>query len=80
MSFMHDTTPDAERVYYETLARMTPEQRLRQASRLSERMRSILLESIQDEHPEFTDREVRMAYFRRIMTDKEYDSFVAGFR
>lgn len=79
MSFMQDTSPEAERVYYDLLARMTPEQRLLRASRFSGRMRSILLESIQAQHPEYSDREVRMEYFRRIMTESEFTSFTAGF-
>lgn len=80
MSFMHDTTPEAERYYYDAIARLTPEQRLLRASRFSSRMRSILLDSIQDDHPEFSIREVRMEYFRRIMSDEEFETFVAGFQ
>lgn len=78
MTFMHDTTPEAERAYYDVIRRMSPEQRLAQANRLSVQMRSLVLESIQEQHPEFSKREVQMAYWRRIMTDREYNSLFAG--
>ncbi len=78
MSFMHDTSPEAERVYYDIIARMTPGQRLAQANRLSVRMRSLVLESIQEQHPEFSKRETQMAYCQRIMTDGEFKTLFAG--
>lgn len=78
MNFMQDTTPEAEQVYYDTLARMSPEQRLTQASRYSLRMKSLLLESIREEHPEYSEHDVKLEYFRRILTDKEFEIFLAG--
>ncbi len=78
MSFMQDTSVEAEQVYYDVIARMTPEQRLAQANRLSVRMRSLVIESIQEQHPEFTKRETQIAYCRRIMTDTEFAAIFQG--
>ena len=75
MSFMLDTTPDAERFYYELLASKTPEERLIQASRLSVRMRVIALEGIRQQNPGFSEHEVKMEYFRRTLTAEEFTQF-----
>ena len=78
MGFMHDTTPEAERVYYDTLARISPEQRLIRANRYSLRMKAILLDSIRDENPDFSERQVKLEFFRRIMTDEEFETLLAA--
>lgn len=78
MSFMHDTSPEAERVYYDIIAGMTPEQRLAQADRLSVRMRSLVIESILEQYPEYSKRDAQIAYCRRIMTDEEFETLFAG--
>ena len=78
MGYMHDTTPEAERIYYETMYRMTPEERLLQANRLSVGMRQMALESIRMRHPEYTDHEVVAAYSRRILTAREFKILFPG--
>ena len=72
MSFMLDTTPDAERFYYDLLASKTSEERLIQANRLSVRMRAMVLDAIQMQNPGFSEHEVKMEYFRRILTREEF--------
>jgi hypothetical protein len=72
MRFMHDTTPEAEEVYYAMLAAMPPERRFAQANSLSVRMRSTALASIRAQYPDYSDYEVKRVYFRRIMTPEEF--------
>ena len=78
MEFMLDTTPEAKRVYYDTMYRMTPEERLIQANRLSVGMREMALESIRMRHPEYTDFEVITSYARRILTGQEFKTLFPG--
>lgn len=78
MGYMLDTTPEAEQVYYDTIYRMTPEERLLQANRLSVGMREMALESIRMRHPEYTDFEVIASYSRRILTESEFATLFPG--
>lgn len=77
MSFMLDTTPDAERFYYDLLASKSSEERLIHANRLSVRMRTMVLEAIQEQNPDYSELEVKMEYFRRILTRDEFSQFSA---
>ena len=77
MSFMLDTTPDAERFYYDLLASKSSEERLIHANRLSVRMRTMVLEAIQQHNPDYSELEVKMEYFRRILTRDEFSQFSA---
>jgi len=78
MEFMLDTSPEARRVYYDTMYRMTPEERLLQANRLSVGMREMALESIRMRHPEYSDLEVVMSYARRILSAQEFKILFPG--
>jgi hypothetical protein len=78
MEFMLDTSPEAERVYYDTIYRMTPEERLLQANRLSVGMREMALESIRMRHPEYTDFQVIASYSRRILSEREFAILFPG--
>lgn len=77
MSYMLDTTPDAERFYYDLLASKSSEERLIHANRLSVRMRTMVLEAIQQQNPDYSELEVKMEYFRRILTRDEFSQFSA---
>lgn len=77
MSYMLDTTPDAERFYYDLLASKSSEERLIHANRLSIRMRTMVLEAIQQQNPDYSELEVKMEYFRRILTRDEFSQFSA---
>lgn len=78
MDFMLDTSPEAKRVYYDTMYRMSPEERLLQANRLSVGMREMALESIRIRHPEYSDFEVLTSYSRRILTAQEFRTLFPG--
>ena len=64
-----DTTPEAYRVQLEVLRRMTPEQCLEQAMRLSETVIRLCESGIRAHHPEYGDREIFLARARAVLGD-----------
>ena len=74
MDFMHDTTPDAKKAYYQIVASKTPAQRAMLAQTLSRRIRLTSMAGIRKQNPNFTEDEVKRAYVRRIMTEEEYET------
>lgn len=61
---LSDTSKDAEKVQLEVLIRMGPERRLRAGIELSRMSRLLLAEGIRTRHPEYDDRQVRLAAIR----------------
>jgi hypothetical protein len=49
-----------------TVRKMSPSERLRLAAEMSEDARQISIEGERRRHPELTDREARMAVYRRL--------------
>jgi len=72
MRFMHDTTPEAERVYYEMLAAKSFADRALLTQALSRRIRQISQAGIRAQNPAYSDEEVNREYLRRIMTRDEF--------
>ena len=59
---LSDTHPDAERVQIELLRRKTPAERLAMARRLSELVVRMSREAIARGHPDWTPRQVNLAW------------------
>lgn len=59
---LSDTHPDAERVQIELLGRKTPAERLAMARRLSELVVRMSREAIARRHPDWTPRQVNLAW------------------
>jgi hypothetical protein len=57
---MRDTSPKQQDDYYARLKRLTPEQRLRLAARLTTAVRRLAETGIRERHPLATDAEVRV--------------------
>jgi hypothetical protein len=60
-----DTTPEAARLQFEILRSMSGEQRVTLAYEMSMSIRSIMKEGIENDHPEWTDAQVRRELLRR---------------
>jgi hypothetical protein len=65
-----DTTPEAERIQLEIFRRMGPEKRLKAAIGLSRTCRELLIEGIRRRHPEYDQRQIRLAVIRLILPEK----------
>ncbi len=78
LSFMRDTPIEAQRAYYAVIRQMRPEARLKQAMRLSRRVREMSLEGIRRRHPDYTKKQVMTAWFRMIMKDEEFEGLFPG--
>jgi hypothetical protein len=59
-----DTDLETLRAYYAGIARMTPQQRLEQAMRLTRRVRELTAAGVRLRHPDYTDEQVRLAVIR----------------
>ena len=64
-----DTNPDALRVQIEIFQRMEPHQRLQAATLLSETCRSLLAEGIRKRHPNYDEKQVRLAVIRCLLPE-----------
>jgi hypothetical protein len=64
-----DTNPDALRVQIEIFQRMEPHQRLQAAAFLSETCRSLLAEGIRKRHPNYDEKQVRLAVIRCLLPE-----------
>jgi hypothetical protein len=61
-----DTTPDAEKRYFELLAAAGPQKRLQMAARLSMSVRELARAGIRAAHPAFSEHQVRAALAARL--------------
>ena len=68
----HDTTPEAYKQQIAAYRRMTGEQRVLIALRMSEEMREITLAGIQSRHLDYTPAQARDALLRLILGDDLY--------
>jgi hypothetical protein len=64
-----DTSPQAHAVQLRLYRAMTVEQRLELAMSMSEDARRITEEGIRRRHPDYTDRDIRMALIRLLYGD-----------
>jgi hypothetical protein len=59
-----DTSPDAEAFQIELFRRMTGEERIKRALRLTDFMRRATVSRIREEHPEWTEWEIKRELLR----------------
>lgn len=57
-----DTSPEAERLQLELIGRMTPQQRVEKMWAMSHRARQMAFAAIARRHPEYDEREIRLAF------------------
>lgn len=65
-----DTTPEAERIQLEVFRRMGPERRLHAAIELSRACRELLIEGVRRRHPEYDERQIRLAAIRLMLPER----------
>ncbi len=65
-----DTSPEAERVQLEIFRRMGPEKRLQAGIALSQICRKLLMEGVRRRHPEYEERQIRLAVIRLMLPEK----------
>jgi hypothetical protein len=67
-----DTSEEAWEVYLDILRKMTPEQRMMRAFRLTDTMRDVAMSGIRQRHPEYDDSQVRMALLGITMSKEQW--------
>ncbi|MGA2956493.1 MAG: hypothetical protein ABSF48_12330 [Thermodesulfobacteriota bacterium] len=71
-----DTTAEAEQMQLEIFRRMGPEKRLQAGIALSQLCRKLLAEGVRRRHPEFDEREIKLATIRLTLPE---DLFLAAY-
>ena len=71
-----DTTAEAEQVQLEIFRRMGPEKRLEAGIALSQMCRKLLAEGVRRRHPEYDEREIKLATIRLTLPE---DLFLAAY-
>lgn len=64
-----DTSPEAAAVQREAIRRMTPEERVRTAVRMSEEARRLTLDGLRHRYPDASEAELRRVMLRRVYGD-----------
>lgn len=64
MKLPFDTSPEAAAVQQEIITRMTPAQRLRLASEMSESMRNLALAGVRHRHPDWSEEQCKRELLR----------------
>ncbi len=77
---LSDTTPGALKRYLERLRATPPRERLERALRLSERARDATMSDVRRQHPGATEREIAIAFVRRVYGDALADRFAQRHR
>ena len=68
-----DTTPAVRAAQIAALRRLGPERRVGIAASMSEDARRIALDGIRQSHPEYSEREAKLALFRGIWGDEMFE-------
>jgi len=68
-----DTSPEIERMQIEKLRRMTPEKRLKLALQLIETEKKLLMEGIKKRHPEYKEKEIKLALIRILLGEELFE-------
>ena len=66
---MDDTSPEAQRRYFELLSQRTPAQRLAMAARLIQASRQMAMAGLRQQHPDATEAQLRAFLARRLYGD-----------
>ena len=65
-----DTNPQPEQVQLEIFRRMGPEKRLQAGIELSQLCRKLLLEGVRMRHPEYDERQSKLAVIRLMLPEE----------
>ncbi|MBM4036632.1 MAG: hypothetical protein FJ291_33265 [Planctomycetes bacterium] len=65
-----DTTEEADRIQFEIFGRMSVDQKLRQMFASAEAVRSTFEAGIRGRHPEYTEKDARLARIRWVLGDE----------
>jgi hypothetical protein len=65
-----DTTEEADRIQFEAFGRMSVDQKLRQMFASAEAIRASFEAGIRKQHPEYTERDARLARIRWELGDE----------
>ena len=65
-----DTTSKADQIQLEALRRLGPEGRLRAGIDLTQTSRKLLCEGLRRRHPEYNERQIRMAYLQLVLPEE----------
>lgn len=71
-----DTRPEADHLQIEIFRRMGPEKRLQAGIALSQTCRELLAAGVRRRHPEYGEKEVKLAVFRLILPE---DLFLSAY-
>lgn len=66
-----DTTPEAQRMQYELMRRLSPEQKLSLALALTETMRQLVLADVHHRFPEAGPEEIRRRFISRVLARED---------
>ena len=69
-ALMRDTRPEAQEVYFEILAKIPPAKKLEQALKFSRALKDTMRIAIREQHPEYTEHQVRLELIRRCHGDE----------
>jgi len=73
-----DRTLEAARIQNATYQRMAPEQRLAQAFQMTAAARALSAAGIRQRHPDYTDRQVKVALIRLTLGDELFRRVYPG--
>jgi hypothetical protein len=67
-----DTSEEADRIQFEIFGRMSAAEKIRRMSELTELVRATFEAGIRKRHPQYTDRDARLARIRWELGDELY--------
>ncbi len=76
--FPADTTPEAFQVELEILRRLSPDRRLEMACRMTDSLRQVVEAGIRRRHPDYDERQVRLALIRINLGDALFREVYPG--
>jgi hypothetical protein len=68
-----DTSREIEKIQVNILRKMEPEQRLKLVFQLFETEKKLLIEGIRSRHPEYTEKEIKLALKRIFLGDELFE-------
>ncbi len=73
-----DTTPEALQVEAAIFRRMTPDQRMALAFRMTASLRTVAAAGVRNRHPEYSEQQVKMAVIRMSLGDELFRKVYPG--
>ena len=72
--FPRDTSLEAARIQHEVYRRIAPQKRLKMACQMSDAVRQLAAVGVRARHPEYLDREIKLAVIRLILGEKLFQA------